>query len=144
MRKPTLGFVAAVVLGFGLVSAIAQARPTDLYKMWLGIYGEPVAVGVLTSGAGASITNASTAVPFSLPATTTSQSQVLSIQCDAAAFVGFGSTCGTTLVLSGGCFRINANDRPVILFAHEASVGASAVINAAGPAGFNCVINRLR
>lgn len=142
MNSRALGFVAAVVLGFGLVSTVAQARPADLYKLWIAAYGEPVAVGILTSAGGSNVTNASTAVPFSMPAATLTQA--ISIQCDAAAFVGFGSTCSTTLASSGGCFRINANDRPVILFASEASTGAGAVINAAGPAGFNCVINRLR
>lgn len=143
MRR-SLGFALAVVLGLALSSGLAWARPVDLYKLYLLTFGEPIAVGVLTSAGGANVTNASTGVPFSLPAAGFTTGQVISVQCDATVYFGFGSTCGTTLATSAGCFRVTATDGPKVVIVQDTTTGATAKINAAGPAAFNCIVAKLQ
>lgn len=144
-KRSSLAFVAAAVLGLALVSGVAQARPVDFYRLYLLSFGEPVAVGVLASAAGASINNATTAAPFSMPAASTMSGQVITVQCDAVAHVGFGATtCGTTLATSPGCFRVSAAGDPLVVIVQDTTTGATNKVNAAGPAAFNCVVNRLR
>jgi hypothetical protein len=139
-RAPRFASLAlAAVLGLLVTSGLAWARPVDIFRILLLQVGEPATVGVLTSAAGASITNSTTAVTFSLPAVSIN-GQVLSVQCDATAFVGFSTTCGTTLATSNGCFRLGANDPPRIIIVRDTQTA----INAAGPAAFNCVVNRLQ
>lgn len=138
MRKPSLMLVLAAVLGMALTSAVTWARPVDVFKVLLLSVGEPATVGVLTS-AGANVTNSTTAVTFTLPAASIT-GQVLTVQCDATAFVGFSSTCGTTAATSNGCFRIGATDAPRVIVVRDATTA----INAAGPAAFNCIINKLQ
>ena len=138
MRKPSLMLVLAAVVGLALSSTVAWARPVDIFKVLLLVNGEPATVGVLTS-AGASVTNSTTAVSFSLP-TASIIGQVLTVQCDATAYVGFSSTCGTTAATSNGCFRVGASDPPKVVVVRDAQTA----INAAGPAAFNCIVNKLQ
>lgn len=134
MRKFTpLALVLAAVLGLALTPSVAWARPSNIYSLYLLVFGEPAAVGVLASGAGANITNATTAASFVLTAV---GARVVSVQCDATAFVGFTATCGITLATSAGCVRLAATDAPRIFVLQDGTTA----MNAAGPAAFNCIV----
>lgn len=135
MRK-SLALVLVVTLGLALTAGLAWARPSSVTSLTTLLAGEPAAVGVLVSAGGASITNASTASPFLLTAI---GARVVSVQCDAVAFVGFGgTTCGTTLATSAGCLRIGAADAPAFVILQDTTTA----MNAAGPAAFNCIVNK--
>lgn len=129
MRKP-LGFLLLLAL---LFMGVRQSNPIAIATL---INGEPTTVGVLTS-AGASVTNASTAVPFVLTGVTL---RVITIQCDATTFVGFGAnTCGVTTATSNGCFIIRATDPPKVVILQDSTTS----MNAAGGAAFNCIVDKL-
>lgn len=138
MRKPSVLLVLAAVLGLALTSAVTWARPASAFALSLLVMGEPSAVGVLASGTGASVTNATTAVPFVMTAATLGP-RVITVQCDATAFVGFGVTCGTTLAASSGCHRLTATDPPRVFILQDSTT----TINVAGPAALNCVVDKL-
>lgn len=139
MRKPFFMLVLAAVLGLSLTSFVAWARPQATNTLLVVKDGEPTNVGVLVSAAGANVTNASTGTPFVIT-TANVPLRVITVQCDATAFVGFGGvTCGTTLATSAGCFRLGATDAPKVIILQD----ATSAMNAAGPAAFNCVVSKL-
>ena len=135
MRK-SLALALAAVLGLTLTAGLALGRPVTQLATQTLLSGEPAAQGVLASATGASITNATTAAPFLL--LTGIGARVVAVQCDAVAFVGFGATCGITLATSPGCVRIGAGDVAQFFILQD----TTAAMNAAGPAAFNCVVNK--
>jgi len=143
MRRPGLLLALAATLGLVLAGGFALAgRPSSSYALQLfSTGGEPQSLGVLVSAAGASITNATTAAPFTISATTLPL-RTLVVQCDATAFVGFGATCGTTLAASSGCVRLGTTSpKGDGTFVIDDTTTA---INAAGPAAFNCTVSKVR
>lgn len=137
MRK-SIALALVVMLGLVLTAGSAWARPSNIYQMYLWTFGEPVAAGVLVSGTGASVTNATTAAPFGVNAAAIPL-RFATVQCDATAFVGFSATCGITLATSNGCVRLTATDPPRLFILQDLTTA----MNAAGPAAFNCVVTRL-
>lgn len=136
MRLP---LILATLLGALLVGGIATARPTISFNQALWLSGEPSAVGVIVSAAGANTTNASTGTPFAITVANV-PTRVITLQADATAFCGFSATCGTTLATSGGCFRLGASDAPKVV----TLLDATTAINCAGPAAFNVVVTQLK
>jgi hypothetical protein len=86
--------------------AVLAAGPSSEFNMFWLLNGEPLLKGVLTS-TGTSVTNATTAVPF-----TVSAGDVLLFKCDAgSANVGGGATCDTTITGANHKYQLaNAYD----------------------------------
>lgn len=80
-----------LAVSLALLSGVAFAgRPASEYVLYLFLNGEPSRAGVLIS-TGSSITNATTATPFTLLG-----GSVLKIICDAKAFVNVGGTASAS------------------------------------------------
>lgn len=115
-----------------LLAATAQAaEPKSDIQFMLLVTGNETSVGVLTS-TGTSVTNASTAVPFSFVA-----GEIYMFVCDAKVYAGPGSTAHATYT--------NANFKPVraaeTAWFWTAQSTTYAVISASGTA--NCAVFRM-
>lgn len=131
--------LALSVLGAALVSSVAWARPPTIYQLYLLVFGEPAALGTLVSATGASITNSTTGTPFVLTTTNVTY-RVITISCDALAYVGTTATCGTTAATASGCLAIRPTSAPQVMILLDSTTA----INAAGPAAFNCNLAQLK
>lgn len=85
-------FALTAGLFMGLIAIPGQAanRPYGELNFFHLLNGVPVKIGVLTT-AGASTTNATTAVPFTVTGGT-----ILKVTCDAAAIITIGSAASTS------------------------------------------------
>ena len=138
MRSRSAMLALAAFVGLAAFSLQAWARPNSTFTLALWPVGEPSTVGVITS-AGASTTNASTAVPFVISTANVPQ-RVITLQADATAFCGFSATCGTTFATANGCFRLSATDPPKVVVLGDATTS----MNCAGGAAFNVVVTKLQ
>lgn len=88
-----------------LAAELLATGPATSFNMFYLLNGEPTKLGVLTS-TGTSVTNATTAVPFTVAA-----GQVLLFKCDTAnANVGGGATCDASVGANHKYQLVNAYD----------------------------------
>jgi hypothetical protein len=127
--KP-FGFV--VVL---LVAVLAMAGPKSDLSLYLLLNGKPTKLGVLTS-TGASVTNASTAVPFTLTG-----GSVIKVECDAAANVGLQATCHGTVTNANYCELLEVRPAQRVYVVPD-SVTTISAISVSGTA--NCMVWAMR
>lgn len=113
----------------------SAGRPMSELQLLTMLNGQETLLGVLTSS-GSSVTNATTATPFTLAA-----GSLLKVQCDAAAVhIGPGATASATLTSANYKERlVNAYDERFIIL--DGSTTSLAMIPASGSA--NCVVWRM-
>lgn len=93
-------------------------------------------LGRIVSAAGADTTNATTAAPFVVP-----QSQTITIQCDAIAYVitddstAVSATRGVYLT-ARQLFLTSTSNQEIVVVSSQ----VSAVVRIAGPAAVNCIV----
>lgn len=123
----------ALAVGLVVVPRRAEAIPPTLSELTLllRLNGTPTKLGVLASAAGASISNAATATPFTVTAGTP-----LLIQCDVTAHITLsGGTASRTITASTYGPKI---ETPQLFYAVPSSTAIS-MIPAAVVAG-NCAV----
>jgi hypothetical protein len=126
---------APVAIASEVGDLVLRAGPASEFSLMTLLNGEPTLLGVLTS-TGTSVTNASTAVPFTVAA-----GSVLLFKCDAgSANVGGGATCDTTVTGASHKYQLaNAYD-PYFMVLKSTTV----CLDAPAATTINCAVFRMQ